>query len=34
MAVSDHVNLEEFMAGVEKRNPGQIEFIQAVREVA
>ena len=34
MAVSDHVNLEQFMAGVEKRNPGQIEFVQAVREVA
>ncbi|QLC23270.1 NADP-specific glutamate dehydrogenase [Parasphingopyxis sp. CP4] len=34
MAVSDHVNLEQFMAGVEKRNMGQTEFIQAVREVA
>ena len=34
MAVSDHVDLETFMAGVEKRNPGQTEFIQAVREVA
>ena len=34
MAVSDHVDLEGFMAGVEKRNPGQTEFIQAVREVA
>ncbi|WP_299329299.1 NADP-specific glutamate dehydrogenase [Parasphingopyxis sp.] len=34
MAVSDHVDLEQFMAGVEKRNPGQVEFIQAVREVA
>ncbi|MEO1168905.1 MAG: NADP-specific glutamate dehydrogenase [Pseudomonadota bacterium] len=34
MAVSDHVDLEQFMAGVEKRNPGQTEFIQAVREVA
>ncbi|MFN3236938.1 MAG: NADP-specific glutamate dehydrogenase [Pseudomonadales bacterium] len=34
MAVSDHVNLEQFMAGVEKRNPGQTEFIQAVHEVA
>ena len=30
----DHVDLEEFMAGVERRNPGQSEFIQAVREVA
>jgi glutamate dehydrogenase (NADP+) len=34
MAVSDHVNLEQFMVGVEKRNPGEIEFIQAVREVS
>lgn len=34
MALSDHVNLEQFMAGVEKRNPHQTEFIQAVREVA
>ena len=34
MAVSDHVDLETFMSGVEKRNPGQTEFIQAVREVA
>ena len=34
MAVSDHVNLEEFMNGVERRNPHQTEFIQAVREVA
>ncbi len=34
MAVSDHVDLETFMKGVEKRNPGQTEFIQAVREVA
>jgi glutamate dehydrogenase (NADP+) len=32
--VEDHVDLEGFMAGVEKRNPGQTEFIQAVREVA
>jgi glutamate dehydrogenase (NADP+) len=31
---SDHVDLEGFMAGVERRNPGQSEFIQAVREVA
>ena len=29
MAVSDHVDLEQFMAGVRKRNPGQTEFIQA-----
>lgn len=34
MAVSDHVDIEGFMVGVEKRNPGQTEFIQAVREVA
>ncbi|MBW2397050.1 MAG: NADP-specific glutamate dehydrogenase [Deltaproteobacteria bacterium] len=34
MAVSDHVDLEQFMAGVERRNPGQLEFIQAVQEVA
>lgn len=34
MAVTDHVNLEQFMAGVEKRNPYQTEFIQAVHEVA
>jgi len=31
---SEHVDLEAFMAGVERRNPGQSEFIQAVREVA
>jgi len=31
---SEHVDLEGFMAGVERRNPGQSEFIQAVREVA
>ncbi|MGI8944475.1 MAG: NADP-specific glutamate dehydrogenase [Qipengyuania sp.] len=29
-----HVDFEKFMEGVEKRNPGQTEFIQAVREVA
>lgn len=34
MAVSDHVDLPTFMAGVAKRNPGQTEFIQAVQEVA
>ena len=34
MAVSDHVNLEQFIEGVEKRNPGQPEFVQAVHEVA
>jgi glutamate dehydrogenase (NADP+) len=31
---SEHVDLEAFMGGVERRNPGQSEFIQAVREVA
>jgi len=34
MAVSDHVGFDEFMNGVERRNPGQVEFIQAVKEVA
>ena len=34
MAVTDHVDLATFMAGVTKRNPGQTEFIQAVQEVA
>jgi glutamate dehydrogenase (NADP+) len=34
MPVSDHVNLEQFMEGVKRRNPGQDEFIQAVHEVA
>ena len=34
MAVSDHVDLDTFMAGVKKRNPGQPEFVQAVQEVA
>ena len=34
MALSDHVDLSRFMEGVERRNPGQIEFIQAVHEVA
>ena len=34
MAVSDHVNLEQFMEGVKKRNPGQPEFHQAVQEVS
>src|SRR3954470_18752858 len=30
----EHVDLNGFMTGVERRNPGQSEFIQAVREVA
>jgi len=34
MAVSDHVDLPTFIAGVSKRNPGQPEFVQAVTEVA
>ncbi|MCR9262066.1 MAG: NADP-specific glutamate dehydrogenase [Pseudomonadaceae bacterium] len=34
MAVSDHVNLEQFMQGLKRRNPGETEFHQAVYEVA
>ena len=34
MAVTDHVDLEQFIEGVRRRNPGQLEFTQAVREVA
>lgn len=34
MAVSDHVNLEQFMTGLKRRNPGETEFHQAVYEVA
>lgn len=34
MAASDHVDLEQFIAGVKERNPGQDEFVQAVQEVA
>ncbi len=34
MAVSDHANLEQFMEGIKRRNPGEIEFHQAVYEVA
>ena len=34
MAVTDHVDLPTFIAGVNKRNPGQPEFVQAVQEVA
>ncbi len=34
MAVSDHVDLEQFMAGLRRRNPGEAEFHQAVYEVA
>ena len=34
VAFEDHVNLEGFIAGVKRRNPGQPEFVQAVQEVA
>ena len=31
---NEHVDLESFVHGVERRNPGQPEFVQAVHEVA
>ncbi|MGZ3196712.1 MAG: Glu/Leu/Phe/Val dehydrogenase dimerization domain-containing protein, partial [Croceibacterium sp.] len=34
MAVSDHVDFSNFMLGVNRRNPHQPEFVQAVQEVA
>jgi glutamate dehydrogenase (NADP+) len=34
MAVSDHVDFNQFMEGVKRRNPHQDEFVQAVQEVA
>ncbi|MEL0585169.1 MAG: NADP-specific glutamate dehydrogenase [Candidatus Thiodiazotropha sp. (ex. Lucinoma kazani)] len=34
MTDTGHVNLEQFMEGVKRRNPGQNEFVQAVQEVA
>ena len=34
MPISDHVDLEQFMQGVRRRNSGQVEFHQAVQEVA
>ena len=34
MPVSDHVDLNGFIEGVKRRNPGQPEFVQAVTEVA
>ncbi|MGN6500370.1 MAG: NADP-specific glutamate dehydrogenase [Tsuneonella sp.] len=34
MAVQDHVNFEQFMEGVKRRNPNQPEFVQAVQEVS
>ncbi len=33
MAISDHVDLEQFMEGLKRRNPGETEFQQAVYEV-
>ena len=34
MAVSDHVDIDQFMSGLRRRNPGETEFHQAVYEVA
>src|SRR5579871_3026555 len=34
MASSEHVDMEGFIKGVERRNPGQPEFVQAVHEAA
>ena len=34
MAATEHVDLEQFVEGVKRRNPGQPEFVQAVHEVA
>ena len=34
MAISDHVNTDQFMVGLRRRNPGETEFHQAVYEVA
>ncbi len=34
MAISDHVNLDQFMEGLKRRNPHETEFHQAVYEVA
>ena len=34
MAVTDHVDLDKFMNGLQRRNPGETEFHQAVYEVA
>jgi glutamate dehydrogenase (NADP+) len=34
MAISDHVDLDGFIQGVNRRNPHQPEFVQAVTEVA
>ena len=32
MAVGVHVNLDEFMAGLVRRNPGETDFHQAENE--
>ncbi|HVR92176.1 MAG TPA: NADP-specific glutamate dehydrogenase [Novosphingobium sp.] len=34
MAIADHVDLPSFIAGVNRRNPHQPEFVQALTEVA
>jgi glutamate dehydrogenase (NADP+) len=34
MSVTQHVDIEQFMEGVVRRNPGEVEFHQAVYEVA
>ena len=34
MAISDHVDIDQFMSGLRRRNPGETEFHQAVYEVA
>jgi glutamate dehydrogenase (NADP+) len=34
MAITDHVDLSQFMAGLKRRNPHETEFHQAVYEVA
>ena len=34
MAINDHVDLNRFMEGLKRRNPGELEFHQAVYEVA
>ncbi len=34
MAATDHVDFNQFMEGVKRRNPGQPEFVQAIHEVA
>lgn len=34
MAVSDHVDIDQFMDGLRRRNPNELEFHQAVFEVA